>query len=191
MVAGLTGDTDGHLFMLDTQTGRIEPLTATSNQESSPSVSPDGRRIAFAWGADDFDVVEFGLDGSGPRTLLATSRSEVISRLVAFGRSVRYTTNANVASEIWLRSGQEGSARPLVRLDSGFPSWSELRRPQFSPDGRRIALRIYRLQACHRRFQRRRRRAGGAGLREHGAALVILVPGRKLDCVSAAQPGQR
>ena len=52
-------------------------------------------------------------------------------------------TNANLASEIWLRSGQEGSARPLVRLDAGFPSWTILRRLQFSPDGRRIAYDIY------------------------------------------------
>jgi dipeptidyl aminopeptidase/acylaminoacyl peptidase len=54
-----------------------------------------------------------------------------------------YSTNANVASAIWLRSGQEGSARPLVRLDSRFPSWSQLRNLQFSPDGRRIAYDIY------------------------------------------------
>jgi Tol biopolymer transport system component len=142
VVGGQIDHNDRHLYMLDTQTNAIQPLTSTTNRESAPAVSRDGR-IAFASGADDYDVVEIGLDGSGPRTLLATSRSEHSPAWSPSGGQYAYVTNANLASEIWLRSGQEGSARPLVRLGSGFPPWTALRRVQFSPDGRRIAYDIY------------------------------------------------
>ena len=84
-----------------------------------------------------------GWTGRVPRTLLATSRSEYSPAWSPSGGQYAYVTNANLASEIWLRSSQEGSARPLVRLDSGFPPWTELRRLQFSPDGRRIAYDIF------------------------------------------------
>jgi serine/threonine protein kinase len=143
VVSGQIGHDDRHLYMLDTQTNSIQPLTATTNRESEPAVSPDGRRIAFASGAEDFDVVEIGLDGSGPRMLLATSRSEHSPAWSPSGGQYAYVTNASLASEIWFRSSREGSAMPLVRLGSGFPPWSTLRSPQFSPDGRRIAYDIY------------------------------------------------
>jgi Tol biopolymer transport system component len=132
-----------HLYILDTQTNRLQRLTATTNSESAPAVSPDGRRVAFASGANDFDVVEIGLDGSGPRVLLATARSEWQPAWSPSGLQYAYSTNASGSSEIWLRGSQEGSARPLVRLGAGFPSYATLQRPQFSPDGRRIAYDIY------------------------------------------------
>ena len=142
VVGGQIDHNDRHLYVLDTQGNGIQPLTATTNRESEPAVSPDGRRIAFASGANDFDLVEIGLDGSGPR-MLATSRSEHSPTWSPSGGQYAYVTDANLASEIWLRSSQEGSARPLVRLDAGFPPWTILRRLQFSPDGRRIAYDIY------------------------------------------------
>jgi Tol biopolymer transport system component len=190
VVSGQIDHNDGHLYLLDTQSNRIQPLTATTNRESAPAVSPDGRRIAFASGANDFDVVEIGLDGSGPRTLLATSRSEQHPAWSPSGGEYAYATNANLASEIWLRSSQEGSARPLVKLDSGFPPWTELRRLQFSPDGRRIAYDIYGPKHVIAISSIAGGEPRGARSGINGAALVVLVPERKLDCVYAAQPGQ-
>ena len=135
-------------------------------------------------------MVEIGLDGSGPRMLLATSRSEHSPAWSPSGGQYAYVTNANLASEIWLRSSQEGSARPLVRLSSGFPPWTTLRRVQFSPDGRRISYDIYGAKHVIAVSSI----AGGEPVvldqEINGAALVVLVPGRELDSVSAAQPGK-
>ena len=46
-------------------------LTMPNDGQSTPSVSPDGKRIVFAQVHRDRDIVEFPLDGSDPRTLLS------------------------------------------------------------------------------------------------------------------------
>src|SRR5262249_20806981 len=76
VLSGSFGEGGSRLHLVDSESERLEPLTATTGEESDPAVSPDGKRIAFASGTDDFDLVEIPVDGSRVRTLLATSRSE-------------------------------------------------------------------------------------------------------------------
>ena len=141
VAGGGIADAGGHLYLVDTEAGSIRPLTKTTGGESNPAVSPDGRQIAFASGADDFDLVEIDVDGGRPRTLLTTSRTEWMPTWSLAGNQYAYVTNANKDWEIWMRSTQEGSARPLVKRDSGL-TWDFLRYPRFSPDGRRISYDI-------------------------------------------------
>jgi Tol biopolymer transport system component len=68
--------TGSHLYLADTQSGTIRPITSGTEAEQSPSVSPAGDRIAFAAGGNDFDLVRIPLDGSDVQTLLASARSE-------------------------------------------------------------------------------------------------------------------
>src|SRR5215212_2918516 len=126
----------GHLRMGDTQSGTILHLTATTSQELRPAVSPDGKRIAFAAGSSDYDVVEIGINGKDIHGMLATSRSESWPGWSPGGAQYVYVTNANLDPEIWTRSSEEGSARPVVKPDPEFPRY-DLQRPRFSPDGRR------------------------------------------------------
>ena len=65
-----------HLFMADSRSGELRQITASTSLELTPAGSPDGRRIAFASGTVDFDLVQIALDGSSSKPLLATSRSE-------------------------------------------------------------------------------------------------------------------
>jgi serine/threonine protein kinase/Tol biopolymer transport system component len=143
VIAGSMGDMDPQLYMLDTARDRMWPLTASPITQTEPNVSPDGRRIAFTSGTDDYDLLEFSMDGSGKRTVLATSRSEQTPAWSPTGGQYAYGTNANVAPEIWLRSMSEDSARPLVKQDSASPAWYGLIWPRFSPDGQRISYDIY------------------------------------------------
>ncbi len=141
VLGGRITDADSHLHMMDTVSGSIRPLTDTTGEESNPAVSPDGRQIAFASGADDFDLVEIDVDGGRRQPLLTTSRSESSPAWSPSGDQYAYVTNANKDWELWLRGKQEGSARPLAKRDSGL-TWDFLRYPRFSPDGRRIAYDV-------------------------------------------------
>ena len=54
----------------------IQPITTGVSDEIEPSVSPDGRRIAFTAANVDTDIMEVPLDGGPMRAVLATSSSE-------------------------------------------------------------------------------------------------------------------
>jgi Tol biopolymer transport system component len=131
----------GHLYMADTGSGALRRLTVSTEAEYQPAVAPDGRRIAFASGSYDVDLAEVALDGAAVRTLLATSRSEREGTWSPTGTQYAYVTDASGAWEIWLRSAQEGWARPLVQHGVAL-SFVNLSHPRFSPDGRRIAYDV-------------------------------------------------
>ena len=132
-----------HLYLADAEGGTLRPITTGTVDEQSPSVSPNGGRIAFAAGSDDFDLIQFALDGADVHTLLASSRSETRPAWSPAGTQIAYVTNARGTPEIWIRSVEEGWARPVVKRDSeGSVSWQSLGRPSFSPDGQRIVYEV-------------------------------------------------
>ena len=141
--AELTSVSGRHLYSADTGTNDIFPLTSGIDHEWFPSVSGDGRRIAFTTGGTDHDLIESPLDGGAIRTLLATSRDERFPEWSPNGNQYAYVSNANGVSEIWIRSRTDGWAKPIVtRVQDGLPPWFLLRTPRFSPDGSRIVYEL-------------------------------------------------
>lgn len=59
------------------------------------------------------------------------------------GSQFAYVTNVRGTSEIWVRSVEEGWARPIVKREAGSTAWSDLNRPSFSPDGSRIVYEVF------------------------------------------------
>jgi hypothetical protein len=134
---------EGHLCSVDTKTGALHRITASGTVERQPAVSPEGRRIAFAAGSHDFDIVAFTFGKALPKTLLATARTEREPVWSPQQSQYAYITDASGVQEIWLRNAQEEGARPLVQPDTAFP-WYQLQNVRFSPDGRRISYDIFR-----------------------------------------------
>ncbi len=133
-----------HLFQGDISSGVIRPITAGAGAEQSPSVSPDGRTVAFSSMEGSFDLVEVSLDGSGLHDILATARNEMNPAWSPAGNTYAFATDRSGASEIWLKNQVEGSERPLVtQKDFGADKTSRLLDLTFSPDGQRIAYRRY------------------------------------------------
>ena len=106
--------------------------------QTTPSVSPDGKRLLFSKVATDRDIVELPLDGSAPRTLLATSLPEFSPTWSPSGDQFAYVTRRNGGDELWVRSTQGNFDRPVVTAKE-FPTLEALLTPVFSPDGSRIA----------------------------------------------------
>ena len=86
----------------------------------------------------DRDIVELPLDGSAPRTLLATSLPEFAPTWSPTGDQFAYVTRRNGTDELWVRSTQGNWDRPVVTAKE-FPTLEALLSPVFSPDGSRIA----------------------------------------------------
>jgi Tol biopolymer transport system component len=131
---------DSHLWLADTARNNIQPLTAGTESEQAPSISPDGKSVAFASTDIRYDLVEAPLDGSGMRNLLSTHLSEVSPAWSPFSNQYAYVTDRSGNPEIWLKSLQEHWERPLVTpKDFGDDLASFLFDVTFSPDGQRIA----------------------------------------------------
>jgi Tol biopolymer transport system component len=139
--AEFLGRTPGkHLWIADTQSGTLSPLSASSGSEEYPALSPDGRQIAFTASEEHYDLVEIPFDGSPLRRVLATSRSEADPVWSPAGGQYAYVTDRTGRQEIWLRSAAGDFERPVVTQAS-------FREPQtlllgglaISPDGQRLA----------------------------------------------------
>ncbi len=138
---GIDQSARDHLFVADTVNGQVRPLTTGTGMEAAPAVSPDGTRIAFASRHVDDDIIELPLDGSGTRTLLATSRNEHCVSWSPVHPQFLFTKEHEGTEEVWMRSVDEGWERP-VAFAAMFASGPTKRvsEPVFSPDGRRAAF---------------------------------------------------
>ncbi|HEX7085104.1 MAG TPA: protein kinase [Vicinamibacterales bacterium] len=107
--------------------------------EQAPSVSPDGRRIAFEMGRSNFDLVEIPLDGSTVRDVIAASHDESSGGSMADGRIV-YASTQSGRDEIRVRA-PDGFDRAIV-APRDFPNEDVgiLTAPVPSPDGQRVAF---------------------------------------------------
>jgi len=144
------GQTPGsHLWIADTESNRVRPLTVTNGNEASPAVAPDGRRLAFASEATDFDLVLVPIDGSPARTFLSSTRNELDPAWSPTGAQYAFVSDRNGRQEIWLHS-EEGASergayeRPLV-TDADYPGSRTivLGSLAFAPDGQRLAYQRY------------------------------------------------
>ncbi len=131
----------GHLWLADTRTEKLFSLTITPGNESSPSVSPDGRTVAHTWEATDFDLVEVPLDGSPVRPVINTTRDEFDPAVNPASTQFAFVTNRTGHHQIWVQS-PEGS-RPLVtEADFNGVTSMAVGSLAFSPDGTRIAFQL-------------------------------------------------
>lgn len=130
-----------HLVVVNVENGQSYPLTMGLSDEMDPAVSPDGKQIAFASVASQYDLIEVPLDGSSIRNLLSTERdSELGPTWSPDGKQLVYASNRTGSYVLWMRSQQEGWERALVKSeDFGNELTTVLSRPSYSPDGKRIA----------------------------------------------------
>jgi eukaryotic-like serine/threonine-protein kinase len=131
--------TGATLWLADTlNESRTRLLADPDSGQTTPSVSPDGKRLLFSKVEVDRDIVELPLDGSAPRTLLATSLPEFAPTWSPSGDQFAYITRRNGTDELWVHSKQGNWDRPVVTAKE-FPTLEALLSPVFAPDGSRIA----------------------------------------------------
>jgi eukaryotic-like serine/threonine-protein kinase len=129
-----------HLWVADTESGSVRPLTVTSGNESYPTVSPDGKRLVFTTEQADFDLVSVPRAGGSFQPLLSTARSEKDPAWSPVRGEYAYVTNRTGDEEIWLRSQDGRWERPIVtQKDFGSDRTLLLSGLSFSPDGEQIA----------------------------------------------------
>jgi Tol biopolymer transport system component len=137
----LQGGTN-RLLIADIGAGTVSPLTGGKDAEGEPTVSSDGRRIAFVSHRSGMDLIQFPLDGSPPEPLLATSRSESHPDLSDSG-VLAYVTDADGYTTIRIRSANDSSTQTIGGNSSDRDRAIEPNDPRLSRDGQRIAVSTY------------------------------------------------
>ena len=143
VVVGIADASGGnrHLWLGDTESPALRRITATHTNETFPSVSKEGSRIAYASEDVDFDLIALAEDGRTRRTLLATARNEMDPAWSPLGDQFAFVTDRTGPMEIWVRSRDAQWERPLVTSSdfSDSTRTDTFGSLAFSPDGRRLA----------------------------------------------------
>jgi Tol biopolymer transport system component len=137
----LTNLGSNHLIIADARTGAVQPVTTGVGNELEPSVSADGRRIAFTVANADTDIMEVPVDGGPMRAVLATSRSEHCAAWSPTGDQFVYSKDHNGTNEVWIHNVREGWERPLItRASFRDGPTDRVSEARYSPDGQRVAF---------------------------------------------------
>jgi Tol biopolymer transport system component len=130
------------LLLADVGEGTLSALTGGKDDEVSPSVTSDGRRIAFVSRRSGLDLIRVRLDSGPPEPLLATSRTESRPDMSASGL-LAYVTDAAGGREVRVRTDINAWSR-AVRGNSG-PEQDEAMpfAVRVSPDDQRVAVEAY------------------------------------------------
>jgi eukaryotic-like serine/threonine-protein kinase len=127
-----------HLWMADTESDDLTPLTAGNAEENIPAVAPDGKSLLYTQETFNLDVVSVSIEDGSAKTLVATGREESMASWSAKAEKLAWVTDRNGPLEIWVRAS-DGTERPAVtaaEFPDGRNKW--LLNPALSPDGERL-----------------------------------------------------
>jgi Tol biopolymer transport system component/DNA-binding winged helix-turn-helix (wHTH) protein len=130
----------GRLVKRDTISGvaRISPVTTYPGNEREPSLSPDGRQVAFSWegeGGDNRDIYVVPLGEQHPLRLTSAPEEDAYPAWSPDGKHIAFIRHyGGTRADIMLISALGGPERKLreIRLNP----WMRERTLAWSPDGK-------------------------------------------------------
>jgi Tol biopolymer transport system component len=140
IVVALAAEKDSqiHLWIADTESDDLTPLTTGNASEGYLVVAPDGRSLIYQQETFTLDVVSLSVADSSAKTLVSTGRQESMAGWAANAQKLAWVTDRSGSDEIWVRS-LDGTDRPVVTA-ANFPDGHNkvLMNPALSPDGERL-----------------------------------------------------
>lgn len=142
IVIGLSKELDltPHLWMADTESDKLEPITTSNAAEDFPAVAPDGKSLLYEQLNISFDLVSVSIADGSSETLVSTGRKEQMAAWSSKAGKFAWVTNRSGAYDIWVRASGEAERPAVTAADfpDGATRW--LADPALSPDGERLVF---------------------------------------------------
>ena len=139
--AVLLGWSRWNQLAIESSTPEPMPLTAYPGEERSPSFSPDGRQIAFAWQESpesDFNIWVQEVGGQNPRRLTTDTAHDHSPAWSPDGKAIAFLRHREGGVAELLTIPPQGGPESLVAVvSSSLKSPSRL---SWSPDGQSLAI---------------------------------------------------
>ncbi len=126
-----------HLWLAGIRSGPRRQITAGTSFESSPAVSPDGKKILFLHASADFMVVSASLNDAAVERIISSEKPTGMPAWASLQKSFVYESDRGGSPAIWMRT--DGWDRPIV-TEASFPPGSTtwFMTPALSPGGDRV-----------------------------------------------------
>ncbi len=131
-------DSPDHLWIADTESDALTPITTGNAAEREPIVASDGKSLLYSQPTASLDVVLVSLQDGSAKTLISTGREESMAAWAQKADRLAWVTDRSGPWEIWVRSS-DGFERPVVttaEFPDGLNKW--FMNPSLSPDGKRL-----------------------------------------------------
>src|SRR5450432_3909680 len=129
----------GHLWVAGTRAGVRQAVTSgiSSESQSQPALSPDGRQLLFKQSKTDYMIVSASLSDASVERVISSEAATGMPAWASHRKAFVYASERSGGSAIWMR-GEDGD-RPIVTADS-FPAGSRgsFILPTLSPEADRV-----------------------------------------------------
>jgi TolB protein len=138
------GGNGAGIYLADIQTGRKSPVVTSGTLNTTPTFSPDGRRIAFARGLGaNIEIFVSNRDGSDLKRLTNSPAIDTNPAWSPSGTEIAFTSSRSGSPQIYVMD-TEGTNQRRVTFQGEYNDGAA-----WSPDGTRIA---YATRAQQNRF---------------------------------------
>jgi len=130
-------------------TFREVPFATAYGQEFSPSISPDGKSIAYVWDGDgsNFDIYVKPVEGGAPVRFTSDPAPDLHPAWSPDGKSIAFLRWASGSCDVILKPVHGGSERAVARIRTDMGNWTDSASPllgspgpEWTPDGKTLIL---------------------------------------------------
>jgi Tol biopolymer transport system component len=130
---------------------RERPFTRYQGDALQPTISPDGKHVAFVWnGADNnFDIYTKSMDAASPTRITTNPAHDVNPSWSPDGTQLAFLrVHPDNRKEVYVTPAVGGAEHLIVQIQPGYPIWvgdvsimlDHSAGPVWSPDGRYLAV---------------------------------------------------